>query len=270
MDRFKTQTQTKTSGCVKKRFIVVIAPQCQRPRWRWFTAYDKPLKASSSAFSPVISEEAFSHRQVTSRKVWGESITATVMFLLRDNHKLWPSSFSSSLACCKPFFSSFPLTFSLLTLLASAHLISLSLFLLPYTFVPSPPTLLLAPSCLSSRLSFTFLCLREVSEKTWNPKYQITFLDMGFNPSLFGHREAQFPTPTCNLDNYCERGGQQQQEKVHDYLYLGLQALQQKGEEIEEETKTDSWSCLGELRGDSVCVFLVVCVHVNHTPCASN
>lgn len=47
------------------------------------------------ALSPVISEEVFSHRQVTSRKVWGESITATVMFFLRDNHRIHPSSSSS-------------------------------------------------------------------------------------------------------------------------------------------------------------------------------
>lgn len=87
------------------------------------------------------------------------------------------------------------------------------------------------------------------------------------HPSPFGHREAQFTTPACHLDNYCERGGQQQQEKIHDYLYLGLQALQQKGEEIEEETKTDSGSCLGELRGDSVCVFLVVCACETHSLC---
>lgn len=58
-------------------------------------AYDKSLKSSSFAFSPAISEEAFSHRQVSSRKVLEESITATVMFLLRDNHRLW-SPFSSS------------------------------------------------------------------------------------------------------------------------------------------------------------------------------
>lgn len=54
----------KTSDTFLKNLL-----RCQRPRRRWFAVCDKPLKAFSSALSPVISEEACSHRQVTTRKV---------------------------------------------------------------------------------------------------------------------------------------------------------------------------------------------------------
>lgn len=236
--------------------------QCQRSWWRWVAAYDKPLKASSSAFSPVISEEAFSHRQVTSRKVWGESITATVMFLLRDNHRLWPPFLFlllSGLLAMNHLFSSFPLTFCLVAPLASTHLIFFVFFTpclcpLPFSLLF---LLLLAPSRVSSHFSITSLCLCEVSEKIWNQslKYQISFLYKGFSPLLFGHREAQFTTPASHLDNYCEQGTQRQQKKIHDYLYPGLQALRQKGEEIEGETKTDRWFCLEGLQRERICVF---------------
>lgn len=195
-------------------------------------------------------------------KVWGESITATVMFLLEDNHRLWPPPLR--LASCKPSFFLSPFL-SYLSLLP----LHFCLFFPPCLHFSSLASYS-SPSSLLSLLSL-FFCHSLLAWGVWeNLKYHITVLDMGFNPS-------QPNSVTCHLDNYCERGGQQLQEKIHDYLvYLGLQALQQKGEEIEGATETDSCLCLGGLRGESVfesvcicvfvCVCLLLCVHL----CASN
>lgn len=64
VDQFNTLKE-KMSLCVTK-YMCGRSWTVPEERWRRFAANDKPLKASSSSvFSPVINEEAFSHRQVT-------------------------------------------------------------------------------------------------------------------------------------------------------------------------------------------------------------
>lgn len=52
---------------LRKRFIVLIAQWATK---KMIHVHERPLKASSSVFSPVISEEAFCYRQVTNQERW--------------------------------------------------------------------------------------------------------------------------------------------------------------------------------------------------------
>lgn len=130
------------------------------------------------------------------RVLW-ESVTAFVMFLPEDNHRP-PHPFTP--VSCKPSF----------------FLLYLFPFPLRFSFFLSS---LSPPFCLSSHFfPAAILCWREVRKIK-------SISDMGFDP-------LQPNSVTCHRDNYCEKEGQQEQEKP-----MIPESVQQKREEIKGSNK---------------------------------